>query len=237
MTKLTFDNQLLCLDCTMYVVNRDDSGNSEGWDKKALLDNLATFRYSPADVTEDFSTKECGGCGTALAGTRHEFEVEATKETQEKMKKKADQEVQYKATLHGAVEACLWSTIPSANDEESQDLVEPADSYEISSEEIGKLRGTISHHLSGWFLENYELLTQAVAEGFSWYRVGFDFWLSAEGHGSGFWDVGLGELGDNIDGTVTGYGDLVGLGLNEEGTHILVDPYNVTEFSVSLFNK
>lgn len=146
-------------------------------------------------------------------------------------------EAQYKATLHGAVEACLWSTIPSANDEESQDLVEPADSYEISSEEIGKLRGTISHHLSGWFLENYKLLTQAVAEGFSWYRVGFDFWLSAEGHGSGFWDVGLGELGDNIDATVTGYGDLVGLSLNEEGTHILVDPYNVSEFSVSLFSK
>lgn len=72
----TYDNEMLCLDCTMYVVNRDESGNSEGWDKAALLANLAAFRYFPADVAENFSTKECGGCGTNLAGYRQEFSVE-----------------------------------------------------------------------------------------------------------------------------------------------------------------
>lgn len=72
----TYDNEMLCSDCTMYVVNRDDSGNSKEWNKEALLDNLASFHYSLADVTEDFSTKECGGCGTGLAGYRQEFSVE-----------------------------------------------------------------------------------------------------------------------------------------------------------------
>lgn len=74
----TYDNEMLCSDCTMYVVNRDDSGNSEEWNKEALLDNLSIFSYFPTDETEDFSTKECGGCGTDLAGYRHEFSIEKT---------------------------------------------------------------------------------------------------------------------------------------------------------------
>ena len=73
----TYDNELLCSDCTMYVINHDDSGNSEGWDKGALLENLARFDYFLADGSEEFSTQECGGCGTGLAGYRQEFSIES----------------------------------------------------------------------------------------------------------------------------------------------------------------
>lgn len=30
-------------------------------------------------------------------------------------------------------------------------------------------------------------------------RAGHDFWLTRNGHGAGFWDRGLGELGDTLD--------------------------------------
>lgn len=72
----TYDNEMLCMDCTMYLVNRDESGSSAEWNKEALLDNLTAFRYLLEEVTEDFSTKECGGCGTGLAGYRQEFSIE-----------------------------------------------------------------------------------------------------------------------------------------------------------------
>lgn len=29
-------------------------------------------------------------------------------------------------------------------------------------------------------------------------QIGHDFWLSRNGHGAGFWDRGLGELGDTL---------------------------------------
>lgn len=72
----TYDNEMLCTDCAMYVVNNDDSGNFADWDKQTLIDNLAKFNYYAANAVEDFSTQHCGGCETTLAGTRHEFHIE-----------------------------------------------------------------------------------------------------------------------------------------------------------------
>jgi len=43
--------------------------------------------------------------------------------------------------------------------------------------------------------ENRELLE---ASGQSEAQSGHDFWLTREGHGSGFWDRGLGEVGEQL---------------------------------------
>lgn len=76
MAKDTYDNEWLCIDCTMYVVNRDESGNSPDWDKESLLLEMEQFLFTPTGEQEDFGTVQCGGCGTHLAGYRHEFAIE-----------------------------------------------------------------------------------------------------------------------------------------------------------------
>lgn len=139
---------------------------------------------------------------------------------------------QFSDALNGAVEAALWSTVPSS--EKEDEMVEPADQYEIDEQELTKLRGTLAYFMKDWFLENYALVEKAH-ETLSWEAIGHDFWLTMEGHGAGFWDRGLEELGDDLTDSVTGYSDIVGLYLNDEGTHVLVDTYNVQDFNDNLF--
>lgn len=132
----------------------------------------------------------------------------------------------FRAVLDGAVEACLWSTMPTPANEDVE-MPEPADQYAITEQEMGKLRATLSYHMSDWFVENYATLGQVTDEDYTWENVGHDFWLTSQGHGAGFWDRGLGEVGDTLTDSVDGYTDIVGLYLNDEATHVQVDTYNV----------
>lgn len=45
------------------------------------------------------------------------------------------------------------------------------------------------------------------AEARSWGDAGHDFFLTREGHGAGFWDRGLGELGDRLSKACKGWGE------------------------------
>lgn len=47
-------------------------------------------------------------------------------------------------------------------------------------------------------------------------RVGHDFWLTRNGHGAGFWDRGLGELGDWLTQQCKLYGE-ASLWVGEDG--------------------
>ena len=147
---------------------------------------------------------------------------------------KQTMEEQFQATLAGAVESCIWSTIPTPADE-NRDMVEPADQYTITEQEMNKLRGTLAYYMSDWFMENYPTICRMTSMGYTWEQVGHDFWLTSQGHGAGFWDRGLEELGDTLTASVSGHEDIVGLYLNEEATHVHIDPYNVQDFSTTLF--
>lgn len=37
--------------------------------------------------------------------------------------------------------------------------------------------------------------------------AGHDFWLTRNGHGAGFWDRGMGEVGDQLTAACRGYGE------------------------------
>lgn len=54
-----------------------------------------------------------------------------------------------------------------------------------------------------------ELLQKAYAErGYTADKAGHDFWLTRNGHGAGFWDRGLGEIGDQLTDASKPYGDV-----------------------------
>ena len=143
-------------------------------------------------------------------------------------------EAEFQATLTGAVEACLWSTHPTPADEDMTAL-EYADEYFVPHREMDKLRGTLAYYMRGWFVENYGTICQALGDNYTWEHAGHDFWLTSQGHGAGFWDRGLGEVGDILTDSADGYSDMVGLYLDEEGVQVLVDSYNVNDFSTDLF--
>ena len=143
-------------------------------------------------------------------------------------------EAEFQATLTGAVEACLWSTQPTAADEDML-VLEYADEYFIPHQELDKLRGTLAYYMRGWFVENYDTIRQALGDNYTWEHAGHDFWLTSQGHGAGFWDRGLGDVGDALTDSADGYGDLVGLYLDEEGVQVFVNPYNVQTFATELF--
>jgi len=56
---------------------------------------------------------------------------------------------------------------------------------------------------------NSELLEQAYATGnYDEGQAGHDFWLTRNGHGAGFWDRGLGKIGDQLTEAAKSYGSV-----------------------------
>jgi hypothetical protein len=57
----------------------------------------------------------------------------------------------------------------------------------------------MSNDCSAFMEENGALIAQALAvDGYSIEQAGHDFWLTRNRHGAGFWDRGLGEVGDKL---------------------------------------
>lgn len=75
---------------------------------------------------------------------------------------------------------------------------------------------------AGFDMSNTKLLNSAYSNSLGNYdahQAGVDFWLTRNGHGAGFWDRGLGKLGDELSaacGFKTNYGE-VGLYLGDDG--------------------
>lgn len=59
------------------------------------------------------------------------------------------------------------------------------------------------------FLEsNHADCVEMMSRGFVASQIGHDFWLTRNGHGAGFWDRGLGELGDRLADAARVYGSV-----------------------------
>jgi len=66
-----------------------------------------------------------------------------------------------------------------------------------------EMLAAITQDVTAFITENYALLQQADMTGT---QTGIDFWLSRNGHGGGFFDRGLGELGEQLQGAAEAYG-------------------------------
>lgn len=136
--------------------------------------------------------------------------------------------------LYGAVDTSLWSTTVM-NDEEQETLT--AEYYDMTEEETTKLRGTLAYYARDWFLENFGFLSLAIEKqpALDWIELGRDWWLTIEGHGAGYWDRGLEEVGEKLTHECQGYSDIVSFYVDpDDKDYLLVDTYNVTEFNDNL---
>lgn len=112
--------------------------------------------------------------------------------------------------LAAYIEAALWSSTYSADEdgnpvsyeaEGARDLAldESYDADDLAPETLGKMRADCKDFIDA----NIDDLLNARDAAHN----GHDFWLTRNGHGAGFWDRGLGELGDRLTEASTVYGE------------------------------
>jgi hypothetical protein len=91
-----------------------------------------------------------------------------------------------KITKHYAI-AALWSS--------TDDEGEPLDAVYSIDDISATTYGQMSEDVLQFIKTNEALL---IASGQSDEQIGHDFWLTRNGHGAGFWDRGLGDVGDKL---------------------------------------
>ena len=75
--------------------------------------------------------------------------------------------------------------------------------YELSKAASEKCATDCREFIAGNLQEWQEYL---VCDGTAWSQAGQDFWLTRNGHGVGFWDRGLNDLGERLSKAAKVYG-------------------------------
>ena len=80
-----------------------------------------------------------------------------------------------------------------------------------SQSDDDKLEGELAPETLAKFMKDtceFRLANQELLRGTTdWSQVGHDFWLTRNRHGAGFWDRGLGELGDKLTESAHKFGE------------------------------
>lgn len=98
--------------------------------------------------------------------------------------------------LDGYVTAALWSSTYEKVEGEGS-TVPMDDDFgpdDIDEESMKKMKRECEDFVGA----NHALILDYLNAGRSMPHAGHDFWLTRNGHGAGFWDRGLGELGDKL---------------------------------------
>lgn len=96
----------------------------------------------------------------------------------------------------GYVAACLWYSVDQDDDgnETFFDEFEPSLQLKGEANYICALFYDQNTTDCDLFAEKY----RPINEHDVWECLGHDLWLTSQGHGAGFWDRGLGDLGDRL---------------------------------------
>jgi hypothetical protein len=110
----------------------------------------------------------------------------------------------------GFIEALFWVETSPAFDSEEWFSDECRAAREAGTAD-GELPGDVGYtdlhpdslaairaDCEAWQAEHADLLESAYATGYTENQAGIDYYLTRNGHGAGFWDRGLGDLGDRL---------------------------------------
>ena len=92
---------------------------------------------------------------------------------------------------NGYIECALWSSTDHSDESGGEPLDANYSEDDLAPQTAAKMRADCAD-----FIKAHE--ADLDASGLTAARAGHDFWLTRNGHGSGFWDEGLGELGDRL---------------------------------------
>jgi hypothetical protein len=107
------------------------------------------------------------------------------------------------AFTNAYIDAALWSSMDNSNDAGGDPLDENYDVSDIAPTTLVEMQKDAAA-----FQEHHaKLLAEAYKhKGYDEARAGHDFWLTRNGHGAGFWDRGLGKVGDELTKAAKAYG-------------------------------
>lgn len=103
----------------------------------------------------------------------------------------------YESFVVGYITCALWSS----NDDDENPLDDNYDAGDLSADAEATMRADCAAFMAQnrADLDAYaELREYSPSDGDVWEHAGHDFWLTRNGHGAGFWDRGLGALGDRL---------------------------------------
>jgi hypothetical protein len=95
------------------------------------------------------------------------------------------------------VECAIWSS----TDDDGRPFDRNYSASDIAPESIDTMRAEVIDFLNG----HEDIIWTALSGDMSEEQVGHDFWLTRNGHGAGFWDRGLDELGDQLTAAAKAY--------------------------------
>jgi hypothetical protein len=108
--------------------------------------------------------------------------------------------------VEGYIDAILWANTyrESADDGD----IESVDAYHESFELSDESRATLEQDCADFINDGTaRLINGAIRRGrYSWGQAGHDYALTRNGHGAGFWDRGLGMVGDALTAISKPYG-------------------------------
>lgn len=89
--------------------------------------------------------------------------------------------------LRSYVACALWSS----TDDQGEPLDDGRDIDDLPAETLAKMRDDVADFVFG---NSRDLNRSTLEES----QIGHDFWLTRNGHGAGFWDRGIGAVGDRL---------------------------------------
>lgn len=95
--------------------------------------------------------------------------------------------------IRAYMECALWSSC----DDDCNPLDDRFDILDLTEELAGEMVRDCTD-----FVRSCSYLLESLTP----QQAGYDFWLTRNGHGAGFWDRGLGELGDRLTKAADVYG-------------------------------
>lgn len=100
-------------------------------------------------------------------------------------------DIQLTTFAEAYIEAALWSSMDESDEQGGEALDQNYTFHDISEETLT----AIVEDCYKFQEENADLLEES---GITDEQAGHDFWLTRCGHGAGFWDRGLGEIGERL---------------------------------------
>ena len=116
----------------------------------------------------------------------------------------------------GYVTCALWSS--GGMDDDCEYLDEKYDSEDLAEETRKAMEADCEKFIAEneTALSDYEEIIGSHPEYSESEKAGHDFWLTRNGHGTGFWDRGTGETGDKLTEASKGFGE-VNLYVGDDG--------------------
>lgn len=126
------------------------------------------------------------------------------------MSKVTDKQVQ--EFVRGYLGAALFFSSFTPCDEQGNETGETIDglqAYDWAPGEAAKLAEDCQDFIQAQAADLLEYVAQIpcdLSQGTPWDYAGHDFWLTRNGHGVGYWDRGLGQLGERLTVASKAYG-------------------------------